>query len=236
MGCGDGFYTRRFWDLGKPKALSAVDAAPAAVEVARKRSEGRPIRFQVADAHRLPFANDSFDVALVQSILHHDDRPADLIREAFRVAPTILVHEPNGNNAGLKVIEKLSRYHREHGEKSYSSPRIRRWIRQADGEVHWEKFAGFVPMFAPDWLARCMKATEPLLERCPGARALGCALYVLVARRMSAAPAGETRHGDRARRVLTRFLRAKGSQTTGTAATRCLHSAQSHSMLVERFG
>ena len=187
MGCGDGFYTVRFWDHGSPRALAAADAAATAVEVARERSRNRPIRFQVADAHALPFTTDSFDLALVQSILHHDDSPADLIREAFRVAPVVLIHEPNGNNFGLKVIEKLSRYHREHGEKSYGSKKIRRWVREAGGKVQWEKFAGFVPMFSPDWLARLMKGVEPLLERTPGLRALGCALYVLVASRNPAA-------------------------------------------------
>jgi SAM-dependent methyltransferase len=183
MGCGDGFYTTRFWDQGGLRSLTAVDAAASAIQVARGRSGTRPIRFQVADAHALPFAPDSFDMALVQSILHHDDRPQDLIREALRVAPVILIHEPNGNNLGLKIIEKLSRYHREHGEKSYSSPSIRRWVREAGGEVTWETFAGFVPMFSPDWLARLMKGIEPVLEKTPLLRALGCALYVLVARR-----------------------------------------------------
>jgi len=183
MGCGDGFYTVRFWDHGGLRVLAASDAAPAAVQVARDRAGDRPIRFQVADAHALPFADNSFDLALVQSILHHDDSPADLIREAFRVAPTILIHEPNGNNVGLKVIEKLSRYHREHGERSYSSMKIRHWVEQAGGKVQWEKFAGFVPMFSPDWLARLMKGVEPVLESTPGLRAIGCALYVLVASR-----------------------------------------------------
>jgi SAM-dependent methyltransferase len=183
MGCGDGFYTTRFWDQGNLRALTAVDAAPAAIEVARGRAGTRPIRFQVADAHSLPFPDNSFDLALVQSILHHDDHPEDIIREAFRVAPVILIHEPNGNNFGLKIIEKLSRYHREHGERSYSSPSIRRWVREAGGAPQWEKFAGFVAMFSPDWLARLMKGVEPLLERTPVLRALGCALYVVVARR-----------------------------------------------------
>jgi SAM-dependent methyltransferase len=160
-----------------------VDAAAAAVKVARERSEARPIRFEVADVHRLPFPSNSFDIALIQSTLHHDDDPAGIIRESFRVAPVILIHEPNGNNLGLKVIEKLSRYHREHGEKSYGSRRIARWVEQAGGEVQWRRFAGFVPMFCPDWVARAMKAVEPLLEAVPGLRALGCSVFILVAKR-----------------------------------------------------
>jgi SAM-dependent methyltransferase len=163
--------------------LTGVDAAAAAVRVAREKRETRPIRFEVADVHKLPFPNNSFDLALIQSMLHHDEDPAGIIREAFRVAPAILIHEPNGNNLGLKVIEKASRYHREHGEKSYRSRQIVRWVDEAGGEVQWRRFAGFVPMFCPDWLARAMKTLEPLLESVPGLRALGCAVFVLVARR-----------------------------------------------------
>jgi SAM-dependent methyltransferase len=183
VGCGDGYYTIGYWDRGQPRALTGVDAAAAAVRVAREKSEARPIRFEVADVHRLPFPDNSFDVALIQSTLHHDDDPAGIIREAFRVAPVILIHEPNGNNLGLKAIERVSRYHREHGEKSYSSRRLVHWVEAAGGEVQRRRFAGFVPMFCPDWLARAMKTVEPLLEAIPGLRALGCAVFILVARR-----------------------------------------------------
>jgi SAM-dependent methyltransferase len=183
VGCGDGYYTIGYWDRGRPRTLTGVDAAAAAVRVAREKSDARPIRFEVADVHKLPFPDNSFDLALIQSTLHHDDAPADIIREAFRVAPVILIHEPNGNNLGLKAIEKLSRYHREHGEKSYSSRRIARWIEAAGGEIQSRRFAGFVPMFCPDWLARAMKAVEPLLEAVPGLRALGCSVFILVAKR-----------------------------------------------------
>ena len=183
VGCGDGFYTIGYWDRGRPRALTGVDASAAAVRVARANSETRPIRFEVADVHNLPFPSNSFDLALIQSTLHHDDQPPSIIREAFRVAPVILIHEPNGNNLGLKVIEKTSRYHREHGEKSYRSRRIVRWVEEAGGEVQWRRFAGLVPMFCPDWLARTMKAVEPLVERVPGLRALGCAVFILVAKR-----------------------------------------------------
>ena len=183
MGCGDGHYTIQYWDQARPRALTGVDAAAAAIRVAREKKGERNITFEVADVHALPFPNDSFDLALVQSILHHDDDPADIVREAFRVAPVILIHEPNGNNLGLKIIEKTSRYHQEHGEKSYSSLKIARWVEQAGGTVERRRFAGFVPVFCPDGLARAMKIVEPWLEKTPGLRALGCSVFVLVGRR-----------------------------------------------------
>ena len=183
LGCGDGFYTARIWDIGRPRALVALDAAEAAVRVAASKLSGRPVQFLAADGHRLPFRDDTFDVVLLQSILHHDDTPEDLVKEALRVAPRMVVHEPNGNNLGLKVIERVSKYHIEHGEKSYTPRRVGRWVAAAGGAVVSCRFSGFVPMFCPDVLARLMKFLEPLVEHLPVVNALGCAVYVMVVER-----------------------------------------------------
>jgi 2-polyprenyl-3-methyl-5-hydroxy-6-metoxy-1,4-benzoquinol methylase len=186
MGCGDGYYSLQIWELAQPRLMVAVDAAGKAVESARRRRTTQKVEYAVADVHRLPFSDDSFDVALVQSILHHDDDPRDVIREAFRLAPEIVIHEPNGNNLGLKIIERTSTYHRQHGEKSYRPMQMTRWVREAGGEVSSLRFAGLVPMFCSDWLARVMKRLEPIVESLPMLRAQGCAVYVMVARRKGA--------------------------------------------------
>jgi SAM-dependent methyltransferase len=186
LACGDGFYSFKLFDRGSMTRLVATDGASNAVGIAAGRRGKRPVSFLVSDAHALPFPDNSFDVVLVQSVLHHDERPFHMIQEAFRVAPRILIHEPNGNNLGLKVIEKVSPYHKEHGEKSYTSMQMKKWIREAGGEVVHEKFAGFVPMFCSDKIARFMKFVEPALESVPVLNALGCAVYVMVGVRRSA--------------------------------------------------
>ncbi len=183
VGCGDGSFTRQFWDRGRPKEMAGIDPAPNAIAVANANKGERPIHFETGDAHHLRFADNSFDLALVQSVLHHDDDPRDIIREAFRVAPEVLVHEPNGSNPGLKMIERISPYHREHNEKSYSMERVARWAEECGARVMRQQYAGFVPMFSPAWLARAMKVVEPLVERVPIMRKYGCAVYVVIARR-----------------------------------------------------
>jgi len=185
LACGDGFYSFKFCDHGSMTRFVAADGAYKAVSLAAGRRGERAMSLLVSDAHELPFPDNSFDVVLVQSVLHHDERPLHMIREAFRVAPRILIHEPNGNNLGLKVIEKVSSYHRNHGEKSYSSMRMRRWIREAGGEPVYQKFAGFVPMFCSDKLARFMKFWEPVVESVPLLNATACAVYVVVGVRRS---------------------------------------------------
>jgi len=183
VGCGDGYYTRQYWDRGQPSEMVAVDPAPNAIAVANAHCGERAIRFELGDAHHLQFADSSFDIVLVQHMLHHDDDPKDVIREALRIAPELLIHEPNGNNPGLKVIERLSRYHRAHNEKSYSPRQLQRWVEECGGRVVRQHLAGFVPMFCPDWLARAMKFVEPVVERIPILRTYGCAVNTVLARR-----------------------------------------------------
>ena len=183
IGCGDGTFTIRYWDRGQPRLMCALDPAVAAVIAGAGRRDGRPILFVAADGHHLPYANDAFDVAILQAILHHDSDPEATIREALRVSREILVLEPNGYSPILKVMERISRYHREHEERSYTAARLRRWVEAAGGGVVKGRFGIAVPMFCPDWLARILKVVEPSVERMPVANRLLCAVYVFNARR-----------------------------------------------------
>jgi ubiquinone/menaquinone biosynthesis C-methylase UbiE len=183
IGCGDGFSTLRFWDRAHPSRMAGVDPAPNAIKVADSKKGGRPILFRVLQDNHVPFEDSSFDVAIVQGVLHHADDPQTTIREALRVAREIVILEPNGLNPGLKVIEKASPYHRKHNERSYTRRRLRTWVESAGGHIAEEKFAVFVPIFSPDWLAKAMKAVEPAVEATPGLRALGCSVFVLRATR-----------------------------------------------------
>ena len=179
IGCGDGFSTLRFFDSAHPSRMAGVDPAPNAIKVADAKKGARPILFRVLTDNHVPFEDGSFDVAIIQGVLHHADDPPAIIKEALRVAREVVILEPNGLNPGLKVLEKASPYHREHNERSYTRKRLRGWVEDAGGNVADEKFAVFVPIFSPDWLAKTMKALEPAVEATPGLRAIGCSVYVL---------------------------------------------------------
>jgi hypothetical protein len=51
--------------------------------------------------------------------------------------------------------------------------------------VERDGFAGFVPIFCPDYVAIAMKSVEPIIECTPVVRSLACAVYVVVGRRAS---------------------------------------------------
>jgi SAM-dependent methyltransferase len=185
VGCGDGAYTMELFDRGGPATMHGIDPAGEAIRVARGRAPQAPVTFAIGSADALPYSKDQFDVAHLRGVLHHMDTPVEALREALRVAPALIVIEPNGYNPGLKLLERFSRYHIEHGEKSYAPAALDRWVTQVGGRVQSRAYAGVVPFFCPDWMARLLKLVEPVVERLPIIRSLVCAVYVLSVARES---------------------------------------------------
>ena len=183
IGCGDGHFTMRFYDQGGPRWMVGVDPARLAIGSAWAGRGDRQIRFLVGDGHNLPLPNDSVDVAILQAVLHHDVDPASTLREALRVASSVVCLEPNGYSPFLKVLEKVSGYHRTHDERSYTGRRLGAWVEAAGGEVIAGRLGVAVPMFCPDWAARLLKLAEPVIERVPLVNRLLCAVYVFRANR-----------------------------------------------------
>ena len=183
IGCGDGTYTLELFDRGQPSSIHGVDPAHEAIRIAEQKIGGRQISFEVHSAYALPHEDDSFDIAYLRGVLHHMDRPVDALREALRVAPMLVVIEPNGYSPILKLFERFSRYHIEHNEKSYTPATLDQWINRMGSKVHLRRYAGLVPMFCPDWLARVLKWIEPVVEGLPLINAWGCAVCVFVVRR-----------------------------------------------------
>jgi SAM-dependent methyltransferase len=179
VGCGDGTYVAELFAACAPAEMVGVDASSEAIDNAN-RAFGRPgLRFDACSVYDLPYEARSFDVAVVRGLLHHlDDAPRALARIGALASEVFLI-EPNGYNPTLKLIERFSRYHREHGEKSYAPSLLRRWITELGGTIEREQYAGLVPFFCPDWMATALKAVEPTIEKLPGARQLSCAVFTV---------------------------------------------------------
>lgn len=192
VGCGDGTFADELAVRCAPASIVGIDAAAEAIALANRKftSTSVPLHFEVGDVYALPYSTGSFDVAIVRGLLHHLDDAPRALAEISRMAPEVFVIEPNGYNPALKVIERVSRYHREHDEKSYPPPRIRGWIRALGGTIEGETFAGLVPFFCPDWMAEALKVVEPSVERLPLARHLTCAVFCVRYRTRLASPGG----------------------------------------------
>lgn len=180
VGCGDGTYTFELAAEG-PTVVLGVDAADVAVARARARADElalNNVEFAVGDAYELEKLGRQFDVAVVRGVLHHLYDASRAVRSVMQVAREVVVVEPNGYNPVLKMIEKISPYHREHEEKSYPPFQLNRWFESQGAQVVRSAYVGLVPFFCPELLARALKKIEPIVEGVPLLRELGCAVYV----------------------------------------------------------
>lgn len=178
VGCGDGTYT---FELLKhePKNILGVDPAIEAIKIANiSKKKYKNIKFKVENIYSLSSLNEKFDLAIVRGVLHHLYEPLKAIEELLKIAKTIVVVEPNGYSPFLKLIEKLSPYHRKHEEKSYCPKQLDTWFEHHNGKIEKRLYCGLVPMFCPDIIAKLLKKIEPFVEKIPFINRIMCAVYV----------------------------------------------------------
>lgn len=178
VGSGDGSFTLDLLTL-QPKSIIGIDAAVDSVALANRKAEKYPnVNFEVADIYKIEPPKIRYQVAIVRGFLHHLYDVEKAISRICSLADEIIVLEPNGYNPILKIIEKTSRYHIEHEEKSYAPHKLDRWFKNCGGKIVKSVYVGLVPTFCPDWLAYSAKFFEPLIEQIPGLKQLGCAQYL----------------------------------------------------------
>ena len=83
VGCGPGALTAVLVDRLGPDHVSAADPSASFVEAARARLPG--VVVELAPAESLPFADNVFDVALAQLVVHFMADPVAGLREMARV-------------------------------------------------------------------------------------------------------------------------------------------------------
>ncbi|HEX7661533.1 MAG TPA: class I SAM-dependent methyltransferase [Pseudonocardiaceae bacterium] len=87
LGSGTGFFLLNLMQAGVAEKGSVTDLSPGMVRVALHNAEmlGLPVDGRVADAERIPYDDDTFDLVVGHAVLHHiPDVPAAL-REVLRV-------------------------------------------------------------------------------------------------------------------------------------------------------
>ncbi len=83
VGCGPGVLTAELVARVGAESVAAVDPSAPFVGAAHERYPGVDVRQATAEA--LPFADDTFDVALAQLVVHFMTNPVAGLREMARV-------------------------------------------------------------------------------------------------------------------------------------------------------
>lgn len=182
VGCGDGTYTYELYQKFRPKQIVGIDAAKNAIELAKTiYKKYSALQFETGNIYHLEKKFGTFDVAIIRGVIHHVEYPDRAIRSVAKIAKKMVILEPNGYNPLLKIIEKVSLYHRIHKEKSYRPRSIRGWIHESGCKVMKDDFVGLVPFFCPDGMATFLKRIEKPIEDLPIISRMLCAVYVVLA-------------------------------------------------------
>jgi SAM-dependent methyltransferase len=70
IGCGDGFFTRRFF-TERGATVDAIDVEPTAIAHAQRHNASPQIRYRLQDAVTEPFPADAYDVVVWDSAIGH---------------------------------------------------------------------------------------------------------------------------------------------------------------------
>jgi ubiquinone/menaquinone biosynthesis C-methylase UbiE len=183
IGCGDGTYTLELAIKFGPQGIRAVDPASKAIEVAQKKvfaSTQTSVSFEVGNIYDVK--SNGEDLAVVRGVLHHLDNPQAAIAHLATQFRTVFVLEPNGYNPVMKLIERLSTYHRQHDEKSYWPPALNQWFQKAGFAPVEQQFFCLVPYFCPTPLAKILRMLEPVVEAIPGVRQISTGTNLILYR------------------------------------------------------
>ncbi|HEX3781802.1 MAG TPA: class I SAM-dependent methyltransferase [Pseudonocardiaceae bacterium] len=87
LGSGTGFFLLNLMQGGVIAKGSVTDLSPGMVKVALNNAEklGLPVDGRVADAERIPYDDDTFDLVVGHAVLHHIPDVGAALREVLRV-------------------------------------------------------------------------------------------------------------------------------------------------------
>ena len=85
VGCGNGAFTEELIARCAPATVTAIDPSDEQLAYARTRLGAKTVDFRVGDAQKLPFADGSFDVAIMALVISFVPDPNKAAAEMARV-------------------------------------------------------------------------------------------------------------------------------------------------------
>src|SRR5947207_2026750 len=147
VGCGAGVDLVRFARGGAE--VCGVDLTEAAIALARANFSQRGLtgRFEVADAERLPFAGNTFDLVYAHGVVQYTASPQTLVNECYRVLKPggQAVFQVYNRISWLNALSKLMKVGLEHADApvllTFSAGEFRRLLGKfRDVRIEPERF------------------------------------------------------------------------------------------------
>lgn len=169
VGCGDGTYTVELINKIKIKKIHGIDISKNAIQIAKRKIKlikSKSISFEKKSIYDFKFTN-KYDVILFRGVIHHTKNPEEAIKIGLKNARKIIIVEPNGYNPILKILEKFSKYHIEHEEKSFSLKTILNWCKSSGNINFLFKYINLIPFFCPRFLVIFLNLISPFISKIP---------------------------------------------------------------------
>ncbi len=148
VGCGTGHFTR--WFARRGLRVTGLDNSRPMLEA---MAGGRSFRRILGDAHRLPFADGSFDIVALITVLEFVIDPLHALREAARVARRGLILGDLNAVSLLAVRRRLSRRAPWTAARFFTIRTLLRIVRAAAPDriarVRWRTTLSPIPFVLP---------------------------------------------------------------------------------------
>jgi len=171
IGCGTGIFTCELQSVCAN--LSAVDISKDLIEIAKSRVDEKKVKFTVGDAHYLPLQDETMDLILGCSVLHHLDWEA-AVSEFWRVlrpGGSIRFSEPNLMNPQIFLQKNWPWLKKKMGdsldEYAFTSREIRSKLHKANFKNIVAEPFEFLHPATPASLIPLLKKFENLFEKTP---------------------------------------------------------------------
>jgi ubiquinone/menaquinone biosynthesis C-methylase UbiE len=156
VGCGTGHWSAYFSQKGFK--VTGIDISVAMLEVARQKSIAHT-RFDQADAERLPFADDEFEVAAAMTALEFTAHPTRVLSEMVRCVKkpsgTLILGALNALCPGNRA--RKQRHGSLYASANFLSPSEVEALLRRFGKVDLQ-VVGYLPKH--DWLLPLASAME----------------------------------------------------------------------------
>jgi len=119
IGSGDGALLAEFAARGLGRRYVAYEISASAVDLVRARDIPGVERVEVFDGYHLREEDGAFDLVILTTVIEHARRPDELLAEAIRVSPTLLV--------SVILDDTLASRRRRHHEAATSIGRVHRF-------------------------------------------------------------------------------------------------------------
>jgi SAM-dependent methyltransferase len=178
LGCGDGEFATV---ILAPRfgRVDAFDGSRTAIQRATARPHPGHVHFQASDLRAHEFADGArWAGAFIVGFLHHVKPWAlSIVARLSRVAPRVVVVEPNGDNPVRPLIERLPSCRQARCE-SFRLPELLSLFREAGYELRAHRTVSLPLGFTPDPLIPVMARLERWVETRPSLGRL-CSTRVL---------------------------------------------------------